>query len=60
MITIDSTVLSTEQRLQFEKDGYFFPIRVLTDDEVKHYLDHYLDYHQQHRERIEKMQVKDR
>ena len=60
MATTDSNRLSKEQCLQFERDGYFFPLRVLEDNEVQRYLDRYLDYHQQHRERIQKMPVKDR
>ena len=53
MSTSFASNLSQEQRAQFERAGYCCPLRVLSDDEVRHYLSCYLDYTARHRERLD-------
>lgn len=45
--------LTDAQRQQFERDGYLFPIRVLNDSEVKHFLSCYMDYTARNKERLD-------
>ncbi|HZM06091.1 MAG TPA: phytanoyl-CoA dioxygenase family protein [Candidatus Saccharimonadales bacterium] len=60
MTLANPTGLTQAQQRQFEEDGYFFPVHVLDEKSAQHYLDRYLEFHRQHRDRIEKMPVKER
>jgi non-haem Fe2+, alpha-ketoglutarate-dependent halogenase len=60
MNLVKPTRLTLAEQRQFGNDGYFFPVRVLDEASAKHYLDRYLEFHQQHRDRIEKLPIKER
>jgi non-heme Fe2+,alpha-ketoglutarate-dependent halogenase len=55
-----NTCLTPPQQRAFDANGYFFPVRALTGEQVRHYLDCYLDFHQQHRARIEALTPRER
>jgi len=55
-----STRLTAAQQQQYADKGYFFPVRAFDDATTKRYLDRYLDFHQTHKPRFEKMSPKDR
>src|SRR3954463_9801112 len=45
--------LSTEQRRQFERDGYLCPIRALDDEEVERHLNSYMEYSAANKARLD-------
>ena len=53
MNTAFASGLTEEQRRQFERDGYLCPLRVLDDDEVRHYLSCYAEYTARNKERLD-------
>jgi len=58
--TPPTTRLTDEQIAFYRTNGYFFPVRALDDDGVQRYLDCYMDFHQQHRARIESLPPRER
>ena len=54
------TRLSDEEQRQFEKDGYFFPIKVFGEAETERYLANFMDYHSQNQARLEALSPKDK
>src|SRR5438067_4294862 len=48
-----TTQLTTQQQGQFERDGYYFPIRVLEDAQVQDYLACYMSYAGKNKARLE-------
>jgi Phytanoyl-CoA dioxygenase (PhyH) len=55
-----TTRLTGEERAQFEKEGYLFPIRVLSERETEQYLANFMDYCSQNQARLEVLPPKDR
>jgi non-haem Fe2+, alpha-ketoglutarate-dependent halogenase len=60
MTQMAKTSLTTEERQRFSQDGYFFPVRVFDEATAQSYRTRYLDFHREHRDRLEKLPAKER
>jgi hypothetical protein len=60
MIPAGSTSLTDEERTQFEKEGYLFPVKVLSEAETEKYLAKFMDYCAQNQARLEVLPPKDK
>ncbi len=52
--------LSGQQREQFERDGYLFPIKALDEREARDYLRNYMDYVTRNKARLEALPGKEK
>ena len=59
-MSTDSARLSVKQRQQFEDNGYYCPVKVLSDAEVKNYLSKYMEYAEQNRARLQALPAKEK
>ena len=55
-----STKLTIEEQMQFERDGYFFPVRALDEPGTRYYLAKFMAYFSQNQARLDALPSRDK